>query len=556
MKDKKTFGNFIKEKRINKNYSQKDLAEILFVTESAISKWERGVTYPDITLITAICKALDISEKELIESSDDNEYRKIKKNSDKFNKIKKTLFWTLTIMYLTAIMICFIVNLAVNHTLSWFFIVLASILVAYSFCPTFTVFYEKYKFLIFIGSTFISLFILFLTCSIYSANYWFMIPTIGVLLGYFIIFYPILFNKQKNYLNEEKYNNLSRLFLLTYFFGMFLIIILLLVFIHLYNPFNLWLGLVITICRFIIPILFGTIYLFKPQKQIYKFLLIILNSILVIRFTVGIISSSNLNRTVIDKTYQIEENYNDIKIDLDNYNIHFYLSENNESKIVYKENKKVHLDIEINNNALVISEIDNRRFYESFFGFNKLVVEIYLSKDIINLTEIEYSTGNVIINSGLTFNDLDIKGSTGNVNLDTDVLNNMKVETTTGNIKISNSKITNDLEITASTGNIDLTNVLSKTLNIKISTGRTKLNNVIIEKDFNMNGSTGNLILDGFDAENIYIELSTGDVRGTILTSKFFIAQSDTGHVNVPKTREGGVCEIIVDTGDIEITYK
>ena len=163
---------------------------------------------------------------------------------------------------------------------------------------------------------------------------------------------------------------------------------------------------------------------------------------------------------------------------------------------------------------------------------------------------------NVFINSGLTFNDLDIKGSTGNVNLDNDVLNNMKVETTTGNIKISNSKITNDLEITASTGNIDLTNVLSKTLNIKISTGRTKLNNVIIEKDFNMNGSTGNLILDGFDAENIYIELSTGDVRGTILTSKFFIAQSDTGHVNVPKTRDGGVCEIIVDTGDIEITYK
>lgn len=556
MKDKKTFGNFIKEKRINKNYSQKDLAEILFVTESAISKWERGVTYPDITLITAICKALDISEKELIESSDDNEYRKIKKNSDKFNKIKKTLFWTLTIMYLAAIIICFIVNLAVNHTLSWFFIVLASILVAYSFCPTFTVFYEKYKFLIFIGSTFISLFILFLTCSIYSANYWFMISTIGVLLGYFIIFYPIIFNKQKNYLNEEKYNNLSRLFLLTYFFGAFIIIILLLVFIHLYNPFNLWLGLVITICCFIIPILFGTINLFKPQKQIYKFLLIILNSILAILFTVGIISSSNLNRTVVDKTYQIEEEYNDIKIDLDNYNIHFYLSENNESKIVYKENKKVHLDIEINNNALVINEIDNRRFYENFFGFNKLVVELYLSKDIINLTEIEYSTGNVIINSGLTFNDLDIKGSTGNVNLDTDVLNNMKVETTTGNIKISNSKITNDLEITASTGNIDLTNVLSKTLNIKISTGRTKLNNVIIEKDFNMNGSTGNIILDGFDAENIYIELSTGDVRGTILTSKFFIAQSDTGHVDVPKTRDGGVCEIIVDTGDIEITYK
>ena len=43
MTDKKTFGSFIKIRRTEKNYSQKDLAEILCVSESAISKWERGV---------------------------------------------------------------------------------------------------------------------------------------------------------------------------------------------------------------------------------------------------------------------------------------------------------------------------------------------------------------------------------------------------------------------------------------------------------------------------------------------------------------------------------
>ena len=138
MKDKKGFGSFIKEKRISKNYSQKDLAELLYVTESAVSKWERGVTYPDITLISNICKVLDVSEKELIQSSDDEEYRRMKKDSDKYNKIKKTLFWTFNICYMVAILTCFIVNLAVDHTLSWFFIVLASIIVAYTFCPTIT----------------------------------------------------------------------------------------------------------------------------------------------------------------------------------------------------------------------------------------------------------------------------------------------------------------------------------------------------------------------------------------------------------------------------------
>lgn len=44
MIDKKTFGLFIKSKRLEKNYSQKELAELLYVTEWAISKWERGVS--------------------------------------------------------------------------------------------------------------------------------------------------------------------------------------------------------------------------------------------------------------------------------------------------------------------------------------------------------------------------------------------------------------------------------------------------------------------------------------------------------------------------------
>ena len=170
MKDKKAFGNFIKTKRIEKNYSQKDLAELLFVTESAVSKWERGVSYPDITLITDLCKVLDVTEHELIQSSHDFEYRKMKNDANKYNKLKKTLFWIFNIGYATALLTCFIVNLAVNHTLSWFFIVLASILCVYSFCPTFTWLVKKFKNLVLLGSTFLSLFILFLVCSIYANN--------------------------------------------------------------------------------------------------------------------------------------------------------------------------------------------------------------------------------------------------------------------------------------------------------------------------------------------------------------------------------------------------
>ena len=107
MTDKKTFGSFIKIKRTEKNYSQKDLAEMLFVTEGAVSKWERGVSYPDITLISDICRVLDISEHELITASVDTDTRKMKHEARKFRAIRGTWFWIPTISYGIVLVTCF-----------------------------------------------------------------------------------------------------------------------------------------------------------------------------------------------------------------------------------------------------------------------------------------------------------------------------------------------------------------------------------------------------------------------------------------------------------------
>lgn len=54
------FGTFIKQKRIEKNYTQKDLAERLNVTDKAVSKWERGLCYPDLSLYELLSTTLDV----------------------------------------------------------------------------------------------------------------------------------------------------------------------------------------------------------------------------------------------------------------------------------------------------------------------------------------------------------------------------------------------------------------------------------------------------------------------------------------------------------------
>ena len=75
MEDKSTLGKFIQTKRKELGLSQKELAKALYVTESAVSKWERGISYPDITMISGICEVLHISEHELCTASEDRQQR-------------------------------------------------------------------------------------------------------------------------------------------------------------------------------------------------------------------------------------------------------------------------------------------------------------------------------------------------------------------------------------------------------------------------------------------------------------------------------------------------
>ena len=59
-------GAFIKELRKEKCLTQKELADFLYITDKAVSKWERGLCAPDISLFEPLAQVLDISIVELI----------------------------------------------------------------------------------------------------------------------------------------------------------------------------------------------------------------------------------------------------------------------------------------------------------------------------------------------------------------------------------------------------------------------------------------------------------------------------------------------------------
>ena len=66
--DAKVFGQFIAQTRKEKNMTQADLASQINVTDKAVSRWERGLGFPDISTLEPLAKALDLSMLELMRS--------------------------------------------------------------------------------------------------------------------------------------------------------------------------------------------------------------------------------------------------------------------------------------------------------------------------------------------------------------------------------------------------------------------------------------------------------------------------------------------------------
>ena len=62
-------GNFIAELRKEAGYTQKTLAEALHITDKAVSKWERGLSLPDVSLLPKLSLLLDIDMSFLLEST-------------------------------------------------------------------------------------------------------------------------------------------------------------------------------------------------------------------------------------------------------------------------------------------------------------------------------------------------------------------------------------------------------------------------------------------------------------------------------------------------------
>lgn len=79
--NQENIGKFIKEKRLECEMTQEQLAEKLHVSNKSVSKWELGKCMPSIDLLIPLCKNLGIELNELLEG------REVENKKESYEKI-------------------------------------------------------------------------------------------------------------------------------------------------------------------------------------------------------------------------------------------------------------------------------------------------------------------------------------------------------------------------------------------------------------------------------------------------------------------------------------
>ena len=218
------FGDFLKQKRQEKKLTQKDLASKLYISESAVSKWEKNVARPDISLLPTLSEILEVSEHELITASIDRQSREEKLQAKKWRTLSFSWSLFFYIVYGLALLPCFICDLAINKSLTWFWIVFASLFLAFT-VTNLPKLIKKHKLVFVPLSMLLALILLLGVCCIYSDGNWFWIPTLSVTLGWIIVFAPVFISKLKPFEKLKKHNDFISLGVIVIFLNILLIVV-------------------------------------------------------------------------------------------------------------------------------------------------------------------------------------------------------------------------------------------------------------------------------------------------------------------------------------------
>lgn len=107
-------GKFISQLRKENNMTQAQLAQRLGVTDKAVSRWETGKGYPELTVLVSVCEAFNVSVNELLSGerltdntlslkAEENITAAIKRSEEQKKKFSRTFYVLASLLILSAL---------------------------------------------------------------------------------------------------------------------------------------------------------------------------------------------------------------------------------------------------------------------------------------------------------------------------------------------------------------------------------------------------------------------------------------------------------------------
>lgn len=246
-------------------------------------------------------------------------------------------------------------------------------------------------------------------------------------------------------------------------------------------------------------------------------------------------------------------------------------SEDGETRIVSTEYENAPYAVEVKDGVLSVELRDARKWYEYIgINFESPSVTVYLPKGEYGAFSVALNTGDLTVSEGYLFEAVAISATTGDIDVRSSAKGEMTVSVNTGDVSVGSASM-ESLSLAVSTGTVRVKDVtVAGKVSLKVSTGKARLEtlrcgsfsstgdtgdltlvDVIADGMISVERSTGNVGLERCDAAELSVLTDTGDVRGTLLSEKVFIVNTDTGRKDVPESTEGGKCKITTDTGDV-----
>lgn len=130
--DKVRFGEIIAAARKERGMTQKDLAQKLFISDKAVSKWETGVSLPDTSLLIPLSETLGVPVAELLTGQKDPEpetavktvlnYSEDESRSNRGQLVRRAVLYAVLVLIAAA-------EFTVNNYLGYFSLEVTGILV-------------------------------------------------------------------------------------------------------------------------------------------------------------------------------------------------------------------------------------------------------------------------------------------------------------------------------------------------------------------------------------------------------------------------------------------